>query len=129
VKIIDFSTADGDVVGSVTVTDAGKLQPDLQLQGVVRSWEAKGGSPAEFATFYDGWTNGYMNGRIRGEKEGTDVATTPKLGSGARFKKLAAKVAGKGASDADAVAGSDDPKKKFGGRPFGRLAARSNKSK
>lgn len=123
-KVIDFSTADGDPVGSVTVTDADELEPDLLLRSVTQSWQDKGRSPAEFAKHYDGWSNGYMTARTRDEQENAPMATTPKLGSGARFKKLAAQVAGKGAKDPDAVAAAAG-RKKFGARKFGRLAAKS----
>lgn len=67
-----------------------------------------------------------MNARIR--REENTVATTPKLGSGARFKKLAAQVAAKGAKDPKAVAASIG-RKKFGARKFGRLAAKAADSK
>jgi len=128
VKIVDFSTADGDPVGSVTVTDAGELQPDLLLRSVAQSWQDKGRSPAEFATHYDGWSNGYMSARTRDEQENTSMATTPKLGSGARFKRLTAQLAGKGAKDPKALAASIG-RKKYGPKKFGRLAAAKAKSK
>lgn len=51
------------------------------------------------------------------------MAETPKLGSGARFKKLVAKVAAKGAKDPKAVAASIG-RKKYGASRFGRLAAK-----
>jgi hypothetical protein len=55
------------------------------------------------------------------------MATTPKLGSGARFKKLAAQVAAKGAKDPDAVAAAAG-RKKYGARPFARRAAKKQQS-
>lgn len=50
------------------------------------------------------------------------MADTPKLGSGARFKKLVAQVAAKGAK-ADAP-----PARRPGARKFGRLAAKKQQS-
>ena len=56
------------------------------------------------------------------------MADTPKLGSGARFKKLVAHVAAKGAKDPKALAASIG-RKKYGPKKFGRLAAAKAKSK
>lgn len=56
------------------------------------------------------------------------MADTPKLGSGARFKKLVAQLAAKGASDPGALAASIG-RKKYGPSKFGRLAAKAAKSK
>lgn len=55
------------------------------------------------------------------------MADTPKLGSGARFKKLVAQVAAKGAKDPKAVAASVG-RKKFGAGKFARLAAKKQQS-
>lgn len=55
------------------------------------------------------------------------MADTPRLGSGTRFKKLVTQVAAKGAKDPKAVAASVG-RKKFGARPFGRLAAKKQQS-
>ncbi|MEV4053030.1 hypothetical protein AB0J55_17745 [Amycolatopsis sp. NPDC049688] len=55
------------------------------------------------------------------------MADTPKLGSGARFRKLVAQVAAKGADDPKAVAAAAG-RKKYGARKFGRLAAKAAKS-
>lgn len=55
------------------------------------------------------------------------MADTPKLGSGARFKKLVAQLATKSAKDPDALAASIG-RKKYGARKFGRLAAKAAKS-
>jgi hypothetical protein len=56
------------------------------------------------------------------------VAETPKLGSGARFRKLVAQLAAKGASDPDALAASIG-RRKYGARKFSRLAANAAKSR
>lgn len=55
------------------------------------------------------------------------MADTPKLGSGARFKKLVAQVAAKGAKDPKALAASIG-RKKYGAKKFGRLAAKKQQS-
>lgn len=55
------------------------------------------------------------------------VADTPKLGSGARFTKLVAQVAAKGAKDPKAVAAAAG-RKKFGAGKFARLAAKKQQS-
>jgi len=47
----------------------------------------------------------------------------PKLGSGARFKKLSAEVAKEGASDPDAVAAAIG-RKKYGAKKFAKLSAK-----
>lgn len=52
------------------------------------------------------------------------MAKAPKLGTGARFVALKAKVAAKGADDPDAVAASIG-RKKYGAARFGRLAAKA----
>lgn len=120
--IVEFLDAHNEPAGQVTVTDTGELQPDPWLHSVTDAWLAQGRPAAEFAKHYDGWSNGYTSARIRG-KDGTDVATTPKLGSGTRFKKLAARLAASGADKPDAPAGQKKP-----GARFGRLAAKSKKS-
>jgi hypothetical protein len=120
---VDFYDLDGDSIGSVTVTGTGELRPDLLLERVTESWLGKGKSPADFAAHYDGWSNGYMTARIRDEQENT-VTTTPKLGSGTRFKKLAAQLAAKGTSDPDAPTAATGRKP----RKLARLAARALKS-
>lgn len=56
------------------------------------------------------------------------MANKPKLGSGARFKKLVAQLAAKGASDPGALAASIG-RKKYGPTKFGRLAAKAAKAK
>ena len=56
------------------------------------------------------------------------MADTPKLGSGARFKKLVAQVAAKGATDPKALAASIG-RKKYGAKKFGRLAAKAAESR
>ena len=55
------------------------------------------------------------------------MADTPKLGSGARFKKLVAQVAAKGAKDPKALAASIG-RKKYGATKFGRLAGKKQQS-
>jgi len=51
----------------------------------------------------------------------------PKLGSGARFKKLTGQLAAKGASDPGALAAFIG-RKKFGGKRFAKLSASARKS-
>lgn len=122
---VDFLDTEGNPIGQITLTDTGELQADPWLESVAASWRAQGRSDAEFARHYDGWSNGQVIGRIRGEEN--TVATTPKLGSGARFKKLAAQLAGKGAKDPKALAASIG-RKKYGASKFGRLAAKKQQS-
>lgn len=55
------------------------------------------------------------------------MADTPKLGSGARFRKLVAQVAAKGAKDPKALAASIG-RRKYGAHKFGRLAAKKRQS-
>jgi len=121
VTTVEFSDTDGNPVGTVTVTEMGELRADPWLESVAASWRAQGRSGAEFAQHYDGWSNGQVIGRIRGEEN--SVATTSKLGSGARFKKLVAQVAAAKGAKADAP-----PARRSGARKFGRLAAKKQQS-
>lgn len=119
---VEFSDTEGNQVGTITVTDTGDLSADPWLESVAASWRAQGRSGAEFVKHYDGWSNGQVIARIRGE-ENTPMADIPKLGSGARFKKLTAKLAAKGkAPDAQAAAGRKKPSR------FARLAAKKQQS-
>ncbi|MGH3878055.1 MAG: hypothetical protein ACRDSK_13580 [Actinophytocola sp.] len=56
------------------------------------------------------------------------MAKQPKLGTGARFKKLAAKLGAKGAADPKALAAAIG-RKKYGKKRFQKLAAAGRRRK
>lgn len=87
---VEFVDRAGNPIGIVTVTEAGELRADPWLESVVDTWAAKDRPAAEFAAFYDGWSNGHVSGRVTQAERGTAMAAP--LGSGARFKALSNKL-------------------------------------
>lgn len=59
--MIEFSDADG-VIGTVDYVD-GELRASNSARNIVDSWLRHGRSANDFEAAYDGWSNGYVNGR------------------------------------------------------------------
>lgn len=95
--------------------------PSVALPRVLRDLQALPPSPDREAAI----TKVEAQIQIFGSEE--SMADAPNLGSGARFKKLLAKVAKKGAKDPGASTAAEG-RKKFGAGKSARLAAKNQQS-
>lgn len=124
---VEFVDRGGNPVGSVTVTKGGELFADPWLESVVDTWAAKGRPAAEFAAFYNGWSNGHVSGRVAQPEKGAGMAAP--LGSGDRFKALTKKLAARSdVSDPDAVAATIG-RRKYGKTGMAQMAAAGRRKK
>jgi hypothetical protein len=60
--VIEFYD-DSGVIGTVRVTDDGKLDASATMESIADAWARRRRPPSDFETFYDGWSNGYVSAR------------------------------------------------------------------